>query len=259
MHKRTIGVLVFVGFMAIAVSACKKKVAVAAPPPPPPPPPVKEAPAPPKAPVISAFIAEPNSIERGQSTTLRWTVSNATEASINPAIGTVAMSGNQQAFPSTSTTYTLTVKGPGGTASANAMVGVTIPRLPLAAVSPKKTITERLNLEVQDAFFDYDKSNVRENARVALSSNATALRAIFRDFPNATVVLEGHCDERGSAQYNLALADRRANEAKEFLTTIGVRPEQLKLITYGKERPQCTEANEDCWQKNRRVHFVSVQ
>src|SRR5512141_424788 len=82
-----------------------------------------------------------------------------------------------------------------------------------------------------------------------------ALQAILADFPDAVIVLEGHCDERGSAEYNLGLGDRRAASAKEFLQQLGVPADKVKTISYGKERPQCTESNEDCWQKNRRVHF----
>ena len=71
------------------------------------------------------------------------------------------------------------------------------------------------------------------------------------------IQVEGHCDERGSAEYNLALGDRRATEAKQFLTELGVPADQLLKISYGKERPHCAESNEQCWQLNRRVHFVA--
>jgi hypothetical protein len=86
--------------------------------------------------------------------------------------------------------------------------------------------------------------------------NADALKAIFKDFPGVNVVLEGHCDERGSAEYNLGLGDRRSTSVKEYLEQLGIAAERLISISYGKERPQCTEENEECWQKNRRVHFA---
>ena len=76
------------------------------------------------------------------------------------------------------------------------------------------------------------------------------------DFPNTTVIIEGHCDERGSAEYNLGLGDRRASAARDFLTRLGLPGDRLIKVSYGKERPQCTESNETCWQKNRRVHFA---
>jgi peptidoglycan-associated lipoprotein len=123
--------------------------------------------------------------------------------------------------------------------------------------APAPTIAERLAQEVRDAYFDFDKSDIRPDARDALTANAAALKLIMRDFPNTTVVMEGYCDERGSAEYNIALGDRRATTAKIFLRDLGVPAERLLTISYGKERPQCTESNEACWQKNRRVHFVA--
>jgi len=86
-------------------------------------------------------------------------------------------------------------------------------------------------------------------------ADADALRRIFADFPNATVMVEGHCDERGSAEYNLGLGDRRATSARDFLVSLGVSGDRLKTISYGKERPTCTESDEACWQRNRRAHF----
>jgi len=121
------------------------------------------------------------------------------------------------------------------------------------------SLSQRLSTEVQDAYFDYDKSDIREDARAALTRNADAIKAIFNDFPSSIIVVEGHCDERGSAEYNLGLGDRRAQSAKDFLVQLGVPADKLRTISYGKERPVCTEGNESCWQKNRRAHFASAQ
>jgi len=142
--------------------------------------------------------------------------------------------------------------GPG---SATVTVRTTAPPPPPPA--PTKVFSEELSRRVQDAYFDYDKSDIRDDARATLTSNSDALKTMFREFPNSRVVVEGHCDERGSAEYNLGLGDRRATSAKEFLTTIGVPADRISVISYGKERPQCTEGNESCWQRNRRVHFVA--
>jgi peptidoglycan-associated lipoprotein len=120
-------------------------------------------------------------------------------------------------------------------------------------------VEQRLGSDVQDAFFEYDKSELNSEAREALTRDATALKAILSEFPNATLMIEGHCDERGSAEYNLGLGDRRASSAKEFLVSLGVSGDRLKTISYGKERPQCTESTEACWQKNRRAHFSPGQ
>jgi peptidoglycan-associated lipoprotein len=246
--------------MVFAVG-CKKKV----PAPPPPPPPVAQAPAPPPpppaAPVIAQFAAEPASIQRGQSSTLRWQVTGTvTNVSINQGVGTVQSAGSQRVQPGNSTTYTLTAAGPGGNTTRSTTVTVTAPTPPPPPPpAPRPTIEQRLETDVQDAFFDYDKSDIRADARDALTRDASALKSVLADFPNATIAVEGHCDDRGSAEYNLGLGDRRDSSAKEFLVQLGVPTDKLKTISYGKERPQCTESSEACWQKNRRVHFSPGQ
>ncbi|MBM3773706.1 MAG: OmpA family protein [Acidobacteria bacterium] len=259
LRKRHISVLGLAVLLAMFSAGCKKK----APPPPPPPPPKVEAPPPPppEPPVINQFVAEPSSIERGQSSTLRWAVNGATEVAINQGIGRVQPNGSQRVFPNNSTTYALTATGPGGAVSRSATVEVTAPPPPPPPppAAPKRSLTERLSSDVQDAYFDFDKSDIREDARNSLTKNADALKAILGDFPAATLVIEGHCDERGSAEYNLGLGDRRAASARDFLVQLGVPPDRLKTISYGKERPQCTESDEDCWQRNRRAHVAPGQ
>jgi len=103
-----------------------------------------------------------------------------------------------------------------------------------------------------DAFFDYDQSDLREDARTALAADASWLKK----YPTVQVLIEGHCDERGTAAYNLALGDKRANAAKEYLVSLGVDGSKLRTVSYGKERPFCTESTESCWQQNRRAHLV---
>jgi len=254
LNKRIWNVLGLGILLVLFTAGCKKK---AAPPPPPAPAPVV-APAPPAAPTITEFVAEPSSVERGQASTLRWSVTNANQISINQGIGTVDASGNRRVFPNNTTTYTLTANGPGGNTTRQATVTVNAPPPPPPPppTAVKVTIEERLR-EVQDAFFDYDKSNIRDDARAALTQDADALKRILNDFPSATITVEGHCDERGSAEYNLGLGDRRAAAAKDFLVQLGVPDAKLKTISYGKERPQCTESNEACWQRNRRAHFAT--
>jgi len=255
MNKRTISAVLLAFSLFLIAAGCKKK----APPPPPPPPPPKPKPAPAK-PVITNFVAEPSSIQRGQSSTLRWSVQNATEISINQGIGAVQSSGNRRVFPSSGTSYTLTAKGPGGTATSSARVDVTQPPPPPPPPPPaKKSLSDRLRDEVQDAYFDYDKSNIRSDAQTVLTRNASAIKSILADFPNAVITVEGHCDERGSAEYNLGLGDRRATSAKEFLVDLGVSDARMRTISYGKERPQCTASEESCWQRNRRAHFSAGQ
>ena len=103
-----------------------------------------------------------------------------------------------------------------------------------------------------DIYFDFDKSELRSDARSALSKNADWLKLSYN---TAVVEIEGHCDERGTEQYNQSLGEERARAAVDYLTDLGVPADRLKLISYGEDRPQCTESTEDCWEKNRRGHF----
>jgi peptidoglycan-associated lipoprotein len=105
---------------------------------------------------------------------------------------------------------------------------------------------------VRDSYFDFDKADIRPDAREALSQTAQFLRS----YPQVRVIIEGHCDERGSTEYNLALGDRRAQATKDFLVSLGVTADRMETVSYGKERPTCTDHNEPCWQQNRRGHFV---
>ena len=102
-------------------------------------------------------------------------------------------------------------------------------------------------------YFDFDKSDLRQDARDVLSKNA---ETILKSFANAKIQIEGHCDERGSAEYNLALGERRAKSVQKYLTTIRVKPENLSIISYGKEKPAVAGSDEAAWSKNRRAEFV---
>lgn len=258
MKQRTIATLILVGGLALFAAGCKKKPPVSAPPPPPPP--VTGTTGRGPAAVIDSFTAEPSTIVRGESSTLRWSVSNATEVTIDNGIGTVPATGSRQVNPAQTATYRMTAKGSGGDAIAAVTVAVTTPPPPPPPKpAPSASLEERMRTAVQDVFFDYDRSEVREDARATLQRNADAIKAIFNDFPSAVISLEGHCDERGSAEYNLGLGDRRSTSVREFLVQLGVPEPRLKPISYGKERPFCTESTERCWQENRRVHFVGVQ
>ena len=186
-----------------------------------------------------------------------------TSVSIDNAIGTVQNTGNRRVFPSDSTTYNLTATGPG-----RQRHGIRDGERDHASASSAAarrrsrrggTIEQQLGADVQDVYFDYDKSDVSAEARDVLTRDAAAIKNILAEFPNASIVVEGHCDERGSAEYNLGLGDRRASSAKDFLVQLGVPADRLKTISYGKERPQCTEASEACYQRNRRAHFSPGQ
>jgi len=253
-----LGVILLALLLSLFAAGCKKKVA--APPPPPAPPPKVEAPKP-ERPVIAVFEAEPTTVERGQAATLRWKVTGeTTDVSIAPGVGTVDKAASRQVFPGNTTTYTLTAKGPGGSVQQTASVTVTSP--PPPPPPPAKTTRSPLDIisqDLKDVYFDYDSSNIREDARATLSRNSEVLKGLFNEHQNITVVIEGHADERGSAEYNLGLADRRATTTKEFLVQLGVPANRLNTVSFGKERPQCTDSNESCWQMNRRAHFSAGQ
>ena len=112
---------------------------------------------------------------------------------------------------------------------------------------------------IQDAYFDYDKHDIRPDAQKTLADDAHTLAEILKDYPDYKLTVEGHCDERGSEEYNLALGDARAKQAKEFLVSLGIPANQLKTVSYGKDKPICTDQTESCWQKNRRAHITQEQ
>jgi peptidoglycan-associated lipoprotein len=264
MNMRTLSAAVFTATLFMAAAGCKKKVAAAPPPPPvvkpepPPPPPPK-----PQAPRIDTFVAEPASIERGQSSTLRWTVANATTMAIDQGVGAVQANGTRQVNPGNSTTYTLTASGAGGTDTRSVTVTVNAPPPPPPPPAKPKpptiTSSEILSREAQDVYFDYDMSDLRADAVRAATANAELLKRIFGQDSRFTVVIEGNCDERGSAEYNLGLGDRRATSLKDFYVQQGLPADRIKTISYGKEKPVCTDANEACYQKNRHDHMAPGQ
>ena len=123
---------------------------------------------------------------------------------------------------------------------------------PAPKEEPMPAAEEKKMLELKDAFFDFDKSNIREDAKAPLQNNGEFLRAN----KNTKIAIEGHCDERGTNEYNLALGQRRADSAKRYLINLGINASRISTISYGEEKPQCKEQNEGCWQKNRRAHFI---
>jgi peptidoglycan-associated lipoprotein len=238
--RSLVPVVLFVAL--IAVAGCKKKS-------PPPPPPPETAPAAAPAP-IAQITATPNVVSAGDQVVLNWKTSDATSVSID-GIGDVPTSGVKTVTPTTSTSYHLVARGEGGTADATARVTVNAPP---AVVVPTNTMSaeEEFKANVQDAFFDYDTYDVRGDAQAILSRDASWLAA----HPDIKVVIGGYCDERGSNEYNLALGQNRADAAKNALITAGVGAARIRVISYGKEKPFCSESTEECWQQNRRAGFT---
>ena len=224
----------------LLLGACKKK---AAPPPPPPPPP-------PPSPTASIAVS-PTSIQAGQSASLTWQTSNATDVSID-GIGAVQPNGSQSVTPTDSITYHLVAKGAGGTQEATARLTVTPPPPPPPPAVATVTDEDLFNQNIKDVYFDYDKADLRADQQASIQADV----AFLTGHPNVNLTIEGHCDERGSTEYNLALGDKRASAVKNDLVTAGINAARIKTISYGKEKPFCTESNEACWQQNRRGHFV---
>jgi peptidoglycan-associated lipoprotein len=250
MRIRSVGSLIVYAMLTLAVVAvgCKH--------PAPAPPPAPAAAAPPPARPTVTLQATPQNIQRGQSVTLRWTSTNATSLNLTPGVGNVAAEGMTTVMPADSATYTITATGPGGSADASARITVTVPPPPPPPpVTRAPSIEDLFARDVRDAYFDYDKADVRADARTALTQTADFLKS----YPQVRVTVEGHADERGSTEYNLALGDRRATAAKDFLVSLGVAADRMQTVSYGKERPFCTVSNEDCWQQNRRAHIIMAK
>ena len=227
----------------LAVAGCKKSAA----------PPSSAETAPSTGPLITplaTLTATPTVIYAGDQVQLSWRTSDATSVSID-GIGDIPTSGIKTVTPTESTSYHLVARGPGGSADATARVTVNGSLVVTVPVTPVSNADD-FKASVQDAFFDYDTYDIRSDAQDVLSRDASWLAA----HPNISIVIGGYCDERGSSEYNLALGQNRADAAKNALITAGVAATRIRVISYGKEKPFCSESTEECWQQNRRAGFT---
>jgi peptidoglycan-associated lipoprotein len=231
--------LIAVATLTLAAGCHKKAV-----PPPPPPPPAATSPAP-----TASITVTPDTISPGGGAVLAWRTTDATEVSID-GIGTVNTYGTQNVQPTESTTYHLVARGPGGSTDGTARLTVNAPAAPPQAASENMD-EQMFEQNVKPAFFDYDAYEIRPDAQTVLAQDASFLAA----HPTLKVVIGGYCDDRGSAEYNLALGENRANAAKQALVNGGVSPDRVRTVSYGKEKQFCTTADEACWQQNRRAGF----
>lgn len=225
---------------SLAIGGCHKKTVAAATPPPPTP-----APAP-----TAKITVTPAAITAGQSATLSWNTVNATQASIS-GLGTVSTSGSRTVTPVSSEDYTLTAKGAGGTADSTARLTVN-PAPPKPVAQNSLTDEQLFQKNMHDVYFNYDKYDLRPRD----SNTAEQDAAFLAKHPDFKVLIAGHCDERGSEEYNIALGQSRAESLQKALESNGVPAARLRITSYGKERPFCTESNEQCWQQNRRDHLT---
>ncbi len=213
------------------------------------------------APRIDSFTAEPARVERGQSITLRWATTNADNVTLDQGIGAVAASGSRQLFPTATTTYVLIARGGTGSDTRTVTVEVVAPP-PIVNVptsGPSDGGVPVMISQLQDVLFDYNQTEFREDARRALNTDADLLKRIFALDQRINFIVEGHADERGSAEYNLGLADRRAIVTRDALVQLGIPANRLRTISFGEEAPLCRESNEGCWQRNRRAHLGQAQ
>lgn len=238
--KRNAVLVIATATLALLLTGCPSKTEIAKVPPPPPP----------AAPVASIEVS-PATIQPGQSAVVSWKTENATEVQVQP-LGPVQASGSKSVTPSESTTYKIVARGPGGTQEMVARLTVA----PAAAAAPAAS-DEELSAraaERLDVFFDTDEYEVSPDQGGTITNDATFLN----DHPDLRILIEGHCDELGSIEYNLALGESRATEVKSRLVKAGIPADRMETISYGKERPFCSEENESCWKLNRRAHIVPI-
>ena len=214
---------------------------------------------PPAAPQ-AALTVVPATIMRGATATLSWGTRLAQSREIAPGVGPVtSRTGSVNISPTQTTTYTLMVKGPGGEAQATATLTVVQPPPPAPAPAPAPagpSLQEMFNQNVQDIFFEFNQATVSDEAVAILKRTAQFLQAN----PQARVLIEGHCDELGTPEYNMALGVRRAQMTKDHLVSMGANAAQLDTASLGKTHPFCTESRrEECRRMNRRAHFVLRQ
>jgi peptidoglycan-associated lipoprotein len=197
---------------------------------------------------VANLSVSPATVDRGQTAQLSWNTQNAATVTID-GIGPVDSTGSRTITPNETTTYHLSAKSSAGTAEAIASVSV---HAPVAKVVPP-TDEELFAKNIKDIFFNYDNAEINANEKSVLSSNLDFLAK----HTALKILIEGHCDERGSDEYNMSLGESRAEQVKAALLQGGIGADRIKIISFGKEKPFCSAAeNESCWQQNRRAHFV---
>jgi peptidoglycan-associated lipoprotein len=242
-HYRSI--LISACSLALLVAGCSKKPTL--------PPPSTYTPPPSATKPTASISADRTSINKGDSVKLSWTTTDAPNVSIAPEVGAVTAQGTTTVTPGDTTTYTITASNTAGNANASVTVSVAAPAAP--AEAPSLSEDELFMKEVRDAYFDYDSAEIRPDARQALAKTADFLKS----HTQYRVNIEGHCDERGSTEYNLALGVRRANAVRAYLVSLGISGDRLNPVSFGKEKPFCMQATEECYAQNRRGHFVPAK
>jgi peptidoglycan-associated lipoprotein len=221
------------------LSGCPSKTPVAQTPPPAPPPPAPTA----------AIEVTPATVQQGQPVTITWKTENGSDVAIEQ-IGAVQPNGSETLTLAESATYHQIAKGPGGVEESDARVTV----VPAAAADATPMGDESAPTEANrlDVFVDLDDFSIRPDQVPTVMNDAQFLK----DHPEMRMVVEGHCDELRSTEYNLALGDKRAAEVKIALQEAGINASRIRAVSYGKELPVCAEQSESCWRLNRRAHIT---
>ena len=199
---------------------------------------------------------EPSAIQEGESALLSWEVRNADQVSISENIGLVGLTGKIKFFPEETTTYTVTAEGSGGRVAKSVTVEVLAPgsgRISVEDLS-ERPLEERFEYFVKPVFFEFDSAQLTEEAQLTLEGNIRWL--IGTENANLHFIIQGHCDQRGTEEYNLALGDKRATVVKEYLVARGIEASRIKAVSLGEERPFDLRSTEKAWALNRRAHFV---
>jgi peptidoglycan-associated lipoprotein len=211
------------------------------------------------APTLS-LSADRDIIERGEATTLRWATTDAESVEIG-GLGRFSATGSQRVSPVSSTTYTAVASGPGGTDAKSVRITVNEPppvesEPPPPQTPPPQTrnVGEELGSVARVIYFPFDSAELSQEAQAQLTELARWLGMA----ENRTVRfrIEGHCDERGTEEYNIGLGDRRANAARDFLLSLGIAPDRIETRSYGEARPAIEGQDESAWSRNRRDEFV---
>jgi len=204
-------------------------------------------------------LIEPPVVRRGESALLRWEALNADRVVINHDIGPVETSGRIKFFPEETTLYELVAEGPGGSTVKQIIVEVLLDSGPQVFEDDLKTrpLAEQFAYFVRPIFFGYDTAELTDEAMRTLEEDATWLKQ--PDNLNLRFLIEGHCDERGTEEYNLALGDRRAEAVRSYLARQGIGRIRMRTLSLGEERPFDSRQTEEGWSLNRRAQFVLLQ
>ena len=240
--KQRISTIAFALITLALVAGCHKNKPIASPPLPPS---LNGPPSP-----TATITAVPDTIQPGQTSTLTWSTVGASDVTLNNA--PVQANGSQSVSPTVTTTYTLIARGDGGSTTSSATVTIGGTTTQSNAVDTSNMTNDQIfHSQVPDIFYDYDSYDIRPDAQTAVAKAVRFLNANQQ----IRVLIGGYCDDRGSTEYNLALGASRADAAKDALVKGGVSATRIRTVSYGKEKPFCTEENEECWQQNRRAAF----